>query len=102
SFKPADVDKAASALKDANPANDTIDGANTKHITANAQDLSSLSSAGSSGAMTGKIDVWISTDANPTIRQMRVNGTSGGQSLDFTIKWSKINENFNITAPPSQ
>lgn len=99
SFKPADIDKSASALKDGTPANDTIDGAATKHITANAQDLSSLSSTGSSGVMTGTIDMWISTDANPTVRQMKINGTTSGQSSDLTFKWSKINSPVTITVP---
>jgi LppX_LprAFG lipoprotein len=102
SFKPADIDKAASALKDASPANDTIDGATTKHITANAQDLSSLSSAaGSGGVMTGTIDIWVSTDTNPTVRQMKVNGTSSGQAINFNMKWSNINQPVTITAPPA-
>jgi LppX_LprAFG lipoprotein len=100
SFNPADIDKSASALKDASPPNDTIDGANTKHITANAQDISSLSSTAGS-AMTGTVDIWVSTDANPTVRQMKLNGTSSGQSIDFTAKWSNFNSVPAITAPPT-
>lgn len=103
-FNPADVDKAASALKDGNPATEPIDGTATKHITGNAQDLSSLSNAGSAGSsstMTGTVEIWISTDATPTVRQMKISGTSSGQQLDATIKWSNINSVPAITAPPT-
>ncbi|MDQ6693544.1 MAG: hypothetical protein M3014_03870 [Chloroflexota bacterium] len=115
--KPDDVDKSKDALKDGTPATETIDGAATKHMTADAAALTALnpnsSSAPTAGAssssgatptvegVTGTYDIWVSTDANPTVRQMRLVGKSGGQDSSFTIKWSKINEAVDIKAPPT-
>ncbi len=99
-FNAADVDKSASALKDGSPATEKIDGADTKHMTASIKDLSSLaSSTGGSGSTEGNIDLWISTDANPTVRQMKLAGTSDGKPLTATIKWSKINEPVTVKKP---
>ncbi|MDQ6694269.1 MAG: LppX_LprAFG lipoprotein [Chloroflexota bacterium] len=99
-FKPDEIDKSKDALKDGTPATEKIDGVDTKHITANAKDLSSLS-AGSSKAMDGTIDLWVTTDANPTIRQLKIDGTSDGKPIAATLKWNKINEKFDIKAPPT-
>lgn len=102
SFKPEDVDKAKDSLKDGSPATETIGGAATKHITANAKDLSALGSSGSSSTTEGTIDLWISTDAKPYIRQMKIDGTSDGKPLKATLTWTKFDEKFDIKAPPVQ
>lgn len=103
SFKPEDVDKAKNSLKDGSPATETIGGVATKHITANAKELSALGSGGSSSSSTdGTIDLWISTDAKPYIRQMKIDGTSDGKPLKATIMWTKFDEKFDIKAPPVQ
>ncbi len=100
SFNAADVDKSASALKDGSPATEKIDGADTKHMTASIKDLSSLAPSTGGGSSTdGNIDLWISTDANPTVRQMKLSGTNEGKALTATIKWSKINEPVTIKKP---
>ncbi|MEO8288559.1 MAG: hypothetical protein ABI670_19235 [Chloroflexota bacterium] len=99
SFQADQVDKAKDALKDGTPATETIDGVATKHITANAKDLSIL--GGASGTATeGTLDLWISTD-KPLVRQMKIDGTSGGQPIKGTLTWSKFDEKFDITAPPT-
>ncbi len=98
-FKASDIDKAASALKDGSPATEKIDGVETKHIVADAAALSSLGTSGSSSSMTGSYDIWISNDSTPTIRQMKIDGTSAGQKLAATLKWSKINEPLTIAEP---
>ncbi len=95
-FNPQDADKAA--LKDGNPATETINGATCKHITAPAQDLASLSNVGGNG-MDGTVDIWVASDG-ANVCQMRIAGTSGGQQGDVTIKWSNINGSFDIQAPP--
>jgi hypothetical protein len=101
SFKPEDVDKAKDALKDGSPATEKINGVDCKHITANAKDLSVLGSSGTGGATEGTVDLWISTDATPYIRQMKIDGTSDGQPIKGTFVWDKFNENFDIKAPPA-
>lgn len=100
SFKPEDIDKAKDALKDASPATETIDGVATKHMTGNAKDLAALASGGTSSSTTvGTIDMWVSTDAKPLVRQMKIDGTSDGKALKATFKWGKFDETFVIKAP---
>lgn len=101
SFKPEDVDKSADKLKDGSPATEKIDGTDTKHMTADIKDLSGLAAAsgGNSTSMTGTIDIWVTTDANATVRQMKINGDSGGQKVIATIKWSKINDPVTVKKP---
>lgn len=101
SFKPEEVDKAKDALKDGTPATETIDGVATKHITANAKDLAILGSSGGTSTTDGTIELWISTDAKPYIRQMRIDGTSEGKPIKGLLKWSKFDEKFDIKAPPT-
>jgi hypothetical protein len=98
-FKPEDIDKAKDALKDGTPPTEKIDGADTKHIVADAKDLESLSTGGD--VTEGTFDIWISTDAKPTIRQMKIDAKSDGEAVKGTFKWNKIDEEFNIEAPPS-
>ena len=99
SFSDEDVDKAKDALKDGTPPTETIDGTQTKHITANAKDLQSLKTS-SSSVDSGTVDIWITTDSKPTVRQMKFDGTSDGKPLKGTFKWTKINEQFKIEPPP--
>jgi hypothetical protein len=101
-FKPEEVDKSKDALKDGSPATEQIDGVDTKHITANAQDLQSLSASGTTSTVEGTMDMWVTTDAKPTMRQLKIDGTSDGQPIQGTFKWNKINEQFDIQAPPTQ
>lgn len=102
SFNPADVDKAASALKDGSPATDTINGTSCHHITGNLSDLSSLSASGASSASAtptaGTADIWAANDGS-SICQLKVTTTDG--STNITIKWSNINGVPAITAPPT-
>lgn len=98
-FSPTEVDKVKDALKDASPATDTIDGVSTKHMTGSAKDLAALASSTGEQMDNGTIDLWVTTDENPTVRQMKVVGKSSGQDVNATLKWSKINENFDIQAP---
>jgi hypothetical protein len=97
SFNPEDVDKAKDALKDGTPATETLDGVMTKHITADAKDLSVLGSGTSD--MAGTVDFWLGPDAKPFIRKMNIDGTSGGQPIKGTLTWSKIDEAMEIKAP---
>jgi hypothetical protein len=97
-ISPEDIDKAKDALKDGTPATEQIDGVQTKHITGNAKDLQALS--GEFVEVTdGTIDFWVTTDANPTIRQMSFQGKSDDKDMKALFKWSKINEDMQIEPP---
>jgi len=96
SFQADQIDKAKDALKDGNPATEKINGVDTKHITANAKDLSVI---GGGTGEEGTLDLWVSTDAKPYIRQMKIDATSNGQPIKGTFVWDKFNENFDIKAP---
>jgi zinc-ribbon domain len=95
-FKDSDVDSMKDQLKDGSPATETIDGVSCKHIIASGGGLLGLA-----GGNSGTAEFWISTDANPTVRQVKFVGSSSGQDLDATVKWSHINEDVNIQAPPT-
>ena len=102
-FKPEDIDRAAAALKDGTPPTETIDGVTTRHITGDAKELSALTTQGSSATQQeGTVDLWISTDDEPYIYQMRIDGTSDGNAVKGTFKWSQFNEEFDIKAPEGQ
>jgi hypothetical protein len=101
-LKPEDIDKAKDALKDGSPATEKIDGVDTKHITGDAKDLSALSSSAGGSTDEGTIDFWLSTDAKPTVRQMKFVGKdSTGGPIEGTFKWTKVDEPVEITAPPT-
>ncbi len=99
SFSDEDVDKAKDALKDGTPPTETVEGVETKHITADAKDLQSLKASNGSVDV-GTFELWITTDSKPTVRQMKFDGTSDGKPLKGTFKWTKINEEFKIEPPP--
>lgn len=101
-FKIEDVGRTGDALKDATPATETIDGTNTKHIMGDARELNALTNAGSETEQEGTIEFWLSTEGEPRIHQMKVDGTSDGQDIDGTFKWSRFNEAFDIKAPSGQ
>jgi len=103
SFKPEDVDGAKDSLKDGAPATEKIDGVDTKHMTVNLKNFSGLSATTSSStsmsSTEGTADLWISTDATPLVRQMKITGKSDGKDVVATVKWSKINQTFDIKVP---
>ncbi len=98
-FKPEDIDRARDALRDGTPAAETIDGVSTKHIVGDAGELNALTNAGSETEQEGSVEFWVSTDANPYVYQMRVDGKSGGHDIAGTFKWSRFNETFDVKAP---
>jgi len=97
--KPEDIDKAKDALKDVSPSTESLDGGETRHITANGKDFPALTSGVAPGAIEGTMEFWVSTDARPLVRQMKVDGKSGDDAITGTIKWSKFDEKFSIEAP---
>ncbi len=82
------------ALKEGNPSSEQIDGVDTKHLS-----IDSAALGAASGGAQGTVDLWISTDSNPTIRQMKAATTTAGQTTTATIKWNKFNEDPGIKAP---
>jgi hypothetical protein len=96
-INPADIDKAKDALKDGSPATEQIDGTDTKHMTGNAKDLSTLAGSTGDTAQDGTIDIWVTTGDKPTVRQMKITSTD----TNGTLKWTKIDEPVTITAPPT-
>lgn len=99
-FQADQVDKVKDALKDGSPATEKIDGVDCRHITGNAKDLSALSnlSGNPSASTDGTLELWVSID-KPYVRQMKIDGTSGGQPVKGTLTWSKFDEKFDIKAP---
>lgn len=102
SFNPTSIDKNAANFKDGTPLTATIDGVTTRHITASSQDLNLSGNAQIPTAPDSTLDLWISTEATPTVRQMKLNGGSGPQAVNLTFTWSHLNENLDIKAPPTQ
>ncbi|HKP52001.1 MAG TPA: hypothetical protein VJ183_05040 [Chloroflexia bacterium] len=101
SFKPEEVDKAKDALKDGNPKDETIGSDATRHMTANIKDLSSLSGATGGGSTEGTADIWVTTSAKPTVRKMKMAGTSDGKEMTAEIQWSNVDQSVTIEAPPT-
>ncbi len=78
-------------IKAGTPATEQIDGTDTKHLT--------LDSKAFSGTTGGTVDMWVTTGAQPRIRQMKSAVTASGQAVTSTIKWSKFDEDLGIKAP---
>lgn len=91
-LKPGEVEQSKDGFKDGSPATEQIDGTATRHLTGSGKSLTTLGGFGS-GDYT--LDVWITTEANPTVRQMKIAGTDG----NLTVKWSKINQPIEIAVP---
>jgi hypothetical protein len=97
-FQPDQIDKHKDDLRDGKPATEKINGVDTKHITGNAKTLS-LAGNSAQGVTDGTVDFWIST-GQPYIIRMKLDGTTGGQPVQGTYTWDKINQKFDIQAPP--
>ncbi len=107
SIKPADLDKAALNFMVGDPASESIDGADTRHFTAPGDSLPSLNFI--PNPITSTVELWISTDTNPTVRQMRLSGqikadaatgnAAANSGFKVVVKWSNFNANFNIQPP---
>ncbi len=97
----ADIDKATAALRAGNPYTEQIDGADTRHLVLPSSAIPGLSFIANADPTNSNIDLWLSTDATPTVRQLRLSGNlqSGAGSFDLTLKWSQFNAQFSITAP---
>jgi hypothetical protein len=99
--KPADIDKAGAALRAGNPYTEQIDGVDTRHLVLPSNAIPGLSFIANADPSASSIDLWLSTDATPTVRQMRLRGNlqAAAGSFDLTLKWGKFNTTFNIQAP---
>ena len=82
---------ANAGIKEGSPATEQIDGTDTKHLI--------VDNSAFSGASGGSAEMWITTGANATIRQMKSSVTTSGQTANSTIKWSKLNEDLGIKDP---
>lgn len=89
---------AAGAIKDSSPVMETIDGVLCKHIVANADNLPTLAAAGSTFSG-GAVEIWISADSTPLIRQIRITGDDNGKPNTQVVRISDFNAEFVITAP---
>jgi len=78
-------------IKEGSPATEQIDGTDTKHLV--------VDNSAMGGATAGSAEMWISTGAKPTIRQMKSTVTTSGQTAKSTIKWSKLDEDLGIKDP---
>lgn len=96
-FNPNDISSAANALKPADPASETIDGVECRHLVANSRDLASLNTG--SPAAEGTIEIWVAPGDTPTVRQMKINAATNGQAVTTLLKWSDFNADFGIRVP---
>ncbi|HEX8597146.1 MAG TPA: hypothetical protein VF952_01355 [Chloroflexia bacterium] len=100
-------------FRDGTPRLEVIDGATTRHMvaqrepTGNEEDQDHIYGFGP--LPTGTINLWVSTDITPTIRQMHVASTNTILNEDeqptetpYTLhwKWSRFNEDFGKVEPP--
>lgn len=99
-FESSKISAAGDLLKDGSPATEKIEGAETRHITGSSKELGDVLGSGSSSS-TGTVEFWLTTDSKPTVRQMRVAGTSSGTTTDVTVNWVKVNELDPIEVPAS-
>ncbi|HMA36577.1 MAG TPA: hypothetical protein VKY74_19130 [Chloroflexia bacterium] len=95
---PTPTGSGTNGLKAGTPPSEQIDGVDTQHFTIDSKDFGG--GASGSGGAGGTVDLWVSSGANPGIRQMKTATTGAGQSSSVTIKWSKFDEDLGITAPP--
>lgn len=108
-FGPQDIDNAKSALIAVTPATEVIipiqtaEAYNTKHIQGSISDLYNLSAnlIGSSDAAqaVGSVNIWVSTDGEPLIVQMKLLVAVGGRDFNETYSLSQFNKDFNIQPP---
>jgi hypothetical protein len=100
-------------LSDGSPRLDTIGGVATRHIVADLARTEANPPSGPWYQRVKTIDLWISTESSPTVRQMRteVTGSRGPVSNDpgappgvrysLTWQWSRLNEDFGTIPAPS-
>ncbi len=79
------------ALKDASPTFELIDGTSTKHIVTTVRELKELAWI-YADKPDSVIELWLSTDANPTVRQMMVTAMGDKGTETITFKWSYFND----------
>lgn len=101
SFKPEEVDQAKDAIKDGSPKDETIGSDATRHMTANTKDLGSLSGASGGSSTDAVVDIWVTTSAKPTVRKLKMVGTSDGKDMTAEIQWSNVDQSVTIEAPPT-
>ncbi|PZR95508.1 MAG: hypothetical protein DLM69_11660, partial [Candidatus Chloroheliales bacterium] len=68
--KSEDIDKAGAALRAGSPYTEPIDGADTRHLVLPSSAIPGLSFIANADPSASNIDLWLSTDASPTVRQM--------------------------------
>ncbi len=103
-FTPAKVDRIKDVLKPGNPPSEVIDGVVTHRFTISSTDLASVGASLDITGTEGTFDIWVSSDANPTVRQMKFVGRAGfwpfqGRDLNALARWSKFNQPFDIKVP---
>ncbi len=94
----SEINRAGTALQDASPLMVAIDGVQCKHLTADAAALPTVAKAGST-FNGGTVELWLSADSRPLIRQLRISGDSNGLPNSTTIKVSDFDAAFVINAP---
>jgi len=94
----SEINRAGVGLQDASPLMAVIDGVQCKHLTAAAAVLPTVAKAGST-FNGGTVELWLSADSRPLIRQLRISGDSNGLPNSTTIKISDFDAEFVINAP---
>ena len=97
----ADIDKATASLRAGNPYTEPIDGTDTRHLALASSAIPGLSFIANADPADSNIDLWLSTDATSSVRQLRISGNlqGGAGSFDLTLKWSQFNAQFSIEVP---
>ncbi len=94
-----ETDSALNALKDGNPALESIDGVVTKHIIARYSDISSLVPISKSVQTTSPdvVEMWLTLGASPTVRRLKLEG--GNKAAGVTLDWTALDEPVAIATP---
>jgi hypothetical protein len=93
---------------DAIPQAELVDSVVTKHIVAELkEDPNQLPFETQPFEGAKRLELWISTEVTPTIRQMKIGGDNveDGQQSPYTLtwKWSRFNEDFGrVELPPTE
>lgn len=100
-FDPGEAEKAGAALRDAEPAIESIDGVLTKHMVVDYAALPSLVDFYTDQMYwtPNTIDVWVTLGPSPTMRRLKIQADEDDPEASSTLEWSRLNEPTTIDAP---
>ncbi len=106
-FTPELLDRISGSIGDGAPPTEQIDGIPTRHLTLSGLELPppSIYVTDTRSLAAIKVDLWISSETTPTVRELNYTYPPDPKSVyptsHDTLKWSKFNQPLNIQ-PPAQ